>query len=111
MDISGDIQNKRIAPMILLSFIENAFKHGAKKNIGEIKIDISFVVKEDFLYFKISNPSPAITNFKQQFEKKGGIGLQNVKKRLALGYAEDEYDLKIRNDDELFVVNLKIKLK
>ena len=111
MDITGDIHNKKIAPMILLSFIENAFKHGAKKNIGKIKIDISFDVKDKYLYFKIENPSPAITNFKQQFEKNGGIGLKNVRKRLSLGYAADEYDLKIQNENKKFIVNLKIKVK
>lgn len=111
MDITGDIHNKKIAPMILLSFIENAFKHGAKKNIGKIKIDISFELKDNYLYFKIENPSAAITNFKQQFEKKGGIGLENVRKRLSLGYAADEYILKIQNENKKFIVNLKIKVK
>ena len=111
MNISGDIRNKKIAPMILLSFVENAFKHGAKKNIGEIKIDISFEVKDDFLYFRISNPTPAVTNFRQQFDKKGGIGMENVKKRLSLGYDEDDYDLKIINEKKIFTVNLKIKVK
>ena len=111
MDISGDIHQKKIAPMILLAFVENAFKHGAKKNIGEIKIDISFVEKNDFLYFKISNPTPAETSFKQQFNNKGGIGMKNVKKRLMLGYAKDEYQLKIKQRKGLYVVELKIRLK
>ena len=111
MDISGDIHNKKIAPMILLSFVENAFKHGAKKNIGKIKIDISLEVRDNYLYFRIENPSPSITNFKQQFEKKGGIGLENVKKRLSLGYAADEYDLKIQNENKKFTVNFKIYVK
>lgn len=111
VDISGDIHNKKIAPMILLSFIENAFKHGAKKNIGKIKIDISLDVRDNYLYFRIVNPSPSITNFKEQFEKKGGIGLENVKKRLSLGYAADEFDLKIQNENKLFIVDLKIYVK
>lgn len=111
MDISGDIHNKKIAPMILLSFVENAFKHGAKKNIGEIKIDISLEVRDNYLYFRIENPSPTIINFKEQFEKNGGIGLENVKKRLSLGYAADEYDLKIQNENKMFIVNLKIYVK
>ena len=111
MDISGDIHNKKIAPMILLTFIENAFKHGAKKHIGKIKIDISLDVRDNYLYFRIENPSPSITNFKEQFEKKGGIGLENVKKRLSLGYAANEYKLKIENENKLFTVNLKIYVK
>lgn len=110
MDISGDIKNKKIAPILLLSFVENSFKHGANKNIGKIRIDIDFKIIEDFLYFSISNPSPAITEFKQSFDTKGGIGLQNVKKRLALGYKKEEYNLRIENKNNLFTVKLKIKV-
>lgn len=110
MDISGDIKNKNIAPILLLSFVENSFKHGANKNIGKINIDIDFKIIEDFLYFSISNPAPAITKFKQRFDSKGGIGLQNVQKRLALGYKKDEYKLRIENKNNLFTVKLKIKV-
>lgn len=110
MDISGDISGKKIAPILLLSFVENAFKHGANKNIGKVKIDIDFKIKEDFLYFTIVNPTPADSNYQQRMNKSGGIGLKNVKKRLALGYRKDQYDLKIRNDNNLFTVKLKIKV-
>ncbi|REE80461.1 histidine kinase [Lutibacter oceani] len=111
MNISGNIKNKKIAPMLLLSFIENAFKHGANKNIGKIKIDIDFTVEKDFLYFKISNPIPAMPYIKQKESITKGIGLINVKKRLALGYNKEEYELKINENNKLFVVNLKIKLR
>jgi LytS/YehU family sensor histidine kinase len=111
MTISGDIQNKKIAPMLLLSFIENAFKHGANKNIGKIKIDIDFLVKDGFLYFTISNPIPASNSIPQLDKTTGGIGLENVKKRLALGYKKKEYDLNIEEKNSLFIVALKIKLK
>jgi sensor histidine kinase YesM len=47
MNISGDILDKKIAPILLLSFVENAFKHGANKNIGNVTIDIDFrIVKK-----------------------------------------------------------------
>jgi len=110
MDISGDIIGKKISPILLLSFVENAFKHGANKNIGKISIDIDFNIKGEFLYFTISNPIPAVSNFTQRFNTSGGIGLQNVKKRLALGYKPGEYDLKIEEKDGLFIVKLKIKV-
>lgn len=111
MTISGDIKNKKIAPMLLLSFIENAFKHGANKNIGKIKIDIDFKIKNDFLYFTISNPIPAKLHQSEKENYTGGIGLQNVKKRLALGYKKEDYNLKIEEKNKLFTVVLKIKLK
>jgi LytS/YehU family sensor histidine kinase len=110
MDISGDISNKKIAPILLLSFVENAFKHGANKNIGEIKIDIKFKIEDNFLYFHISNPTPAITAFKQPKNIQGGIGLENVKKRLEIGYNQEDYDLKIEEKDGLFIVDFKIKV-
>lgn len=110
MHITGDIEDKKIAPILLLSFIENAFKHGANKNIGKIKISIDFKILNDFLYFSITNPTPAITKYKQSTNPNGGIGLKNVKKRLALGYRDEEYNLRIENNNELFKVSLKIKI-
>ncbi|MDO5971946.1 histidine kinase [Flavivirga aquimarina] len=110
MYISGDIQDKHIAPILLLSFVENAFKHGAYKNIGEVKININLIIKKDFLYFTISNPMPKLTEHKESFNHSSGIGLENVKKRLALGYKENDYKLTIGNKNNLFVVKLKIKV-
>jgi sensor histidine kinase YesM len=51
MAISGDIEEK-IASILLLSFIENAFKHGVNKKRRKVKVDIKFKIKEDFLYFQ-----------------------------------------------------------
>lgn len=110
MNIVGDITNKKIAPILLLSFIENAFKHGANKNIGNIRIDINITIVEDFLYFSISNPTPTISKFGQNFGAPNGIGLKNVKKRLTLGYKDKEYDLVLKNTSNLFIVELKIKV-
>jgi len=110
MSISGDIQNKQIAPIILLTFVENAFKHGVNKNIGVIKVDIDFTIEEDFLYFTITNPLPALTEFKNELNHSSGIGLENVKKRLNLGYDNKDFQLKISNDTETFTVSLKIKV-
>lgn len=110
MDISGDISGKKIAPIILLSFVENSIKHGANKNVGKIKIDIDFKIKEDFLYFRISNPIPAIPQYENFIKNPGGIGLENVKKRLSLGYKKSHYKLNIEQIEKLFIVNFKIKV-
>jgi len=111
MNISGNINDKKIAPIILLSFVENAFKHGVNKNIGNVKININFIVDGDFLYFSIDNPIPKATEHKQQVISSSGIGLVNVTKRLALGYKPNEYDLKVESDESLHTVTLKIKIK
>lgn len=110
MSISGDIEGKKIAPIILLTFVENAFKHGVSKNIGTVKVVIDFTIKEDFLYFTITNPLPAITEYKNELDHSSGIGLENVKKRLNLGYSPKDYKLTISNDSKTFTVNLKIKV-
>jgi two-component system sensor histidine kinase AlgZ len=109
MSISGDIENKKIAPILLLTFIENAFKHGVHKNRGKIRIDIDFTVKENFLYFTVTNPLPLIPVVKNTLDGSNGIGLENVKKRLTLGYNQSDYELFI-NDNKKFTVSLKIKV-
>lgn len=108
--ITGDITDKKIAPILLLSFIENAFKHGANKNIGDVKIDIDFKIVENFLYFTVSNPVSETLIKNAGIEKSSGIGLTNVKKRLELGYKNEDYSLSIENQNKMFIVNLKIKV-
>lgn len=110
VSISGDIQDKKIAPILLLSFVENSFKHGANKNIGEVKLDIDFTIKEDFLHFTITNPMPTITKLNENLNKSKGIGIENVKKRLELGYNKNDYKLSIKNKKNIFVVKLVIRV-
>ena len=111
MNIIGQIEGKVIAPILLLSFVENAYKHGANKSIDKIKIDIDFNVKGDFLNFKIVNQIPVRPKNKQKFKRnQGGIGLSNVKKRLKLGYKKDDYKMSINSSNNLFTVKLKIKV-
>ncbi|MFH4965702.1 sensor histidine kinase [Gaetbulibacter sp. M235] len=110
MSISGDIQDKEIAPILLLTFVENAFKHGANKNIGNVKIVINFKIIENFLYFTLINPMPLTTGHKDNLKQSSGIGLENIKKRLDLGYDKNDYDLKIKNNKNKFVVKLKIRV-
>lgn len=110
MTISGELEDKEIAPILLLTFVENAFKHGVNKNIGTVKIDIDFTIIEDFLYFTLTNPLPAVTEFKHEVSHSSGIGLENVKKRLNLGYNQSDFKLDISNDDHVFTIKLKIKV-
>lgn len=110
MNISGDIEGKKIPPMLLLSFIENCFKHGANKNIDGVRIDMDFDVQGDFLYFKVANTMPKECHREHSGDQAGGIGIKNVKKRLALGYKKHEYDLNIYEKDNRFIVELKIKV-
>lgn len=94
--------NKQIAPMLLIPFVENAFKHGNLIN-GFLEVDIEVGVNDDQLNFTISN---TVLNEERESGKEG-IGLANIKKRLELLY-EERYNLKIETKDQRFVVNLKI---
>ncbi|MFD2726228.1 sensor histidine kinase [Hyunsoonleella rubra] len=94
-NISEDI---KIAPMLLLPFIENSFKHGAIKN-GTLDITSNINCKNGAIHFCIEN-----TTSEEEIVKKG-IGLTNIKKRLDLLY-KDNYDLKIVHKNGIFKVNL-----
>jgi hypothetical protein len=95
-----------IAPLILLSLVENAFKHGAGEEIGNPVIDIDLQVKQSRFRFKVSNSfspdSGDITNNK--------IGLQNLKRQLNIIYP-GKHNLEIIQTAVLFVVTLSIDLK
>jgi LytS/YehU family sensor histidine kinase len=110
LSIIGDISDKKIAPIILLSFVENAIKHGAGKNIKKIEMRIAFNIVNDFLHFSISNPLPAESAYHEEVKSSSGIGLSNVKKRLALGYKKEDYKLDISDKEGIFTVTLKIKV-
>jgi len=111
MNISGDIEGKGIAPMLLMPFIENSFKHGASKNIGKMYIRINLEVVDDVLNFEISNNIPENKSRNPINPEVGGIGLSNVKKRLELGYEPKDYNLSIFEKDKMFNVILKLKVK
>jgi LytS/YehU family sensor histidine kinase len=108
--ISGELENKKIAPMLLIPLVENCFKHGANKNIGKVDICINAKVIDDFLYFEVSNTIPSIAINIIDSERDNGIGLSNVKKRLELGYDQAEYDLDIFEHKDKFHVKLKLKV-
>lgn len=110
MNVSGDVEGKGIAPMLLIPFVENCFKHGANKSIGEVQIKINLEVVDNILKFEVSNNIPQ--NKKEQLTppNDGGIGLTNVKKRLEIGYEPNDYDLSIYEEDKMFNVILKLKV-
>lgn len=94
----------QIAPMILIPFIENAFKHSNIENLesGWIKIDLKF--ENNILIFKVDNTQPETSFTKDQ---QGGIGLKNVKRQLELLYP-DKHILTITNKLKNFSISLKI---
>ncbi|TJY33457.1 sensor histidine kinase [Pontimicrobium aquaticum] len=97
------VETMTIAPMLLLPFIENSFKHGSLKN-GILIININLSSTKDGIDFFIEN-----THNKSEDLNKG-IGLQNIQKRLELLY-KNNYNLDIDADTNHFKVRLKLKIK
>lgn len=103
----GELERYKIAPLLLLPLVENAFKHGAGEKLGQAWINIELEIKDEILTFKINNSKPE--KVRPPMEKNGNIGLENVKKRLELIYP-DEHQLKIFDQEDMFAVILKIDL-
>jgi len=96
-------QDGEIAPLILLSLVENAFKHGAGEDSGSPKIDIDVYNTNTQLKFVISNTVATETN---QIERTP-IGLKNIKKQLNLIY-KNRFELQIDSSSKIFKVTVKI---
>jgi sensor histidine kinase YesM len=99
-----DQPSESIAPLILLPFVENAFKHGAGESRFGAYIALVLILKEGVLEFTITNSKE-----EDSFPAKEGIGLGNVKRQLELIYKD--FDLQIENEADRFVVKLYINLR
>ncbi|MCF0069835.1 histidine kinase [Dyadobacter sp. CY261] len=97
-----------IAPFILMTFVENAFKHVSKDSDRDNWISIRLRVKADHLQFEVSNSTSALST--QQALHYGGIGLKNVRRRLDLIYP-DKHFLEIQDGDGAFAVKLSVALE
>ena len=102
-DVSGPVNGLSIAPLLLITFIENAFKHGISYTApSEIKIAIAVTGNE--LSLTVGN---AITQTRR--ESTGGVGLINARRRLDVIYP-NRHLLDVVENDHLYIVNLKIEL-
>ncbi|HCR54071.1 MAG TPA: hypothetical protein DIW27_06620, partial [Cytophagales bacterium] len=101
--VNGTISNKRVAPMVFIPFIENAFKHSTNKKL-ENAITINLHIKEDSVQLLCENKYDSKQPVQQT---SGGLGNQLIEKRLNLIYS-GRHKLEINNSDELYSVNLTI---
>ncbi len=102
----GNINGAMLPPMLLLPFVENAFKHSLDEEENSAFIALDMEVREANLTFKIENSIAPSVN---KLEKGGGIGLENVKKRLALLFP-NAHHLKILEENGMYLVRLQIPL-
>lgn len=101
LETQGIDQTTKIAPLLLLPFVENAFKHGVQDEQHEGFVKIVIVHTNGELTMEISNSIAA------HGRAIGGVGLANVRKRLEILYP-DRYELHMNNDGKIFTVNLTI---
>lgn len=99
-------EQQLVAPMLFIPFIENAFKHSYIENNGGSFIDIVLEQTRTSIYFEVKN---SLSQKHIQKDKAGGIGIDNVKKRLDIVYP-NKHQLDISKDGAVFCVTLKIEL-
>lgn len=105
-ELSNEANNYCIEPMLLIPFVENAFKHGT----GYVDlpfIDINLSAREGVMVFQVKNKFDLDTDTSK--DESSGIGLNNVRSRLKLLYP-GKHDLVINTDNNLFSIDLTLKL-
>lgn len=101
--VNGEVDHQRIVPLLLISFVENAFKHGVANN-PDHPIVLTLNVTPDHLDFYVNNKK-----HQHNRDAAGGIGLNNVQRRLKLLYP-GKYDLKIQNGEDSYSCELSLVL-
>ncbi len=107
-DVEGQTNDVFVAPLLLIPFIENSFKHGIANQIGEGYVYIKLRTSDSKIFFQIANSRsntliiPSLTG-----KKSGGIGLVNVKRRLDLLYPQKN-TLTIDETPDMYLVELEI---
>lgn len=102
----ADNPHASIAPLLLLPFVENSFKHGASGTTGDVVISILVLLRDNKLSFTIKN---TVDSDEESNGTSGGIGLRNVKRQLDLLYA-GHYTLHTGREGGFFVAELNIDL-
>jgi sensor histidine kinase YesM len=100
----------KIAPMLLIVFIENAFKHSKNTASPEIFVDISLRTWGSSILFSVRNSYGQEEGENNILNRSGGVGLPNVNKRLELLYP-NAHELNVRSDELFYTVELQLKMK
>jgi len=107
VEIKGELNNQKVAPLLLIPLVENGFKHGIKGETENSFIDVFINVEGQDFYFNVKNNKGQIDEIENG--KFNGIGLKNVQRRLELLYPE-KHKMKIKETNSTFEIDLKIDL-
>ena len=106
--VEGEPFNQRIAPLMFIPFLENSFKHGLDNQIKSGYVNIHLMLEENSVRLDIKNSKPEfLPSIKKK--KSGGIGLENVRRRLKLLYP-DKHKLEILDENDSYHVKLDVEL-
>jgi two-component system sensor histidine kinase AlgZ len=106
-DVSGDPTAAKISPLILITFLENAFKHGVDANNASSWVKVAIQVEGNNCSYAVENSkTKRVTS---EPVEKSGIGLRNVMRRLELSYPH-RFEIKVQDEPERYRVDLKLKL-
>ena len=103
----GEVSEQKIAPLLLITFLENAFKHGAKGSSENTFIRLDIKVERDKLNFVVENNKGIIDEV--NIGEYNGLGLENVKRQLELLYP-GKHELNIKDQQDRFTVALQLSL-
>lgn len=106
---SGDLNGWTVPPLLMLPFIENAFKHGVSQGTEDIFINIDISIRETILTLRVENSKSDEYLNQREADYTKGIGLRNVRRRLDLLY-NGAYDLQVFNEEDTFMIVLKVPL-
>ena len=99
-----DNNNQQVSPLLLLPFVENAFKHGVSETRFTSFVNIDLQLHNNILKFEVQNSKEGTSNTSGESK----IGLCNVKRQLELMYKE--FDLKVEDKENIFAIHLTINL-
>jgi LytS/YehU family sensor histidine kinase len=106
-EIKGNTEEVRIAPLIFITFLENAFKHGVSNNSPKAWVNVSIRLQGKECIYQVENSKIPFAN--TETGEKTGIGLQNVKRRLELSYP-GKYQLYVDDQPDRYSVRLNLTL-
>ena len=107
-DVQGNVDTVRITPLILITFLENAFKHGVSNNFSASYVNVNIICENHQCIYTVEN-----TKLPEKYKtvtEKSGIGLKNVQRRLELSYP-DKFTLHIDDNSAVFKVQLILNLE
>lgn len=110
-DIETEVATSmEVAPMILIIFVENAFKHAKNSLAQQIQIGISLKISDHYIFFSVDNTYHRQEQHDPLLTGEPGIGLSNTVKRLDLLYGSD-YELVQSAENDIYTIKLKVKIK